>query len=51
MGSLNCGHYVTFAKHKNNKWYCFNDQWVDEITEKKVVTNDAYILVYQRQDY
>jgi hypothetical protein len=51
-GSLISGHYITFAKNVRNKqWYSFNDNRTEAILdEKNVVTKDAYILVYVKQN-
>lgn len=49
-GILGGGHYVTYAKNPNNKWYCYNDSSCKEVTEDQVDTNAAYILFYERQD-
>jgi ubiquitin carboxyl-terminal hydrolase 4/11/15 len=47
----NCGgHYTTYAKnYKNNKWYSFNDSYVNEISDKQLVTQNAYLLVYMKR--
>ncbi|UJR18097.1 hypothetical protein I4U23_004997 [Adineta vaga] len=50
-GSLGGGHYTTMAKnHRTNKWYTFNDSYIDEIDSRyiseTVITRHAYILVY-----
>jgi ubiquitin carboxyl-terminal hydrolase 8 len=46
-GNLAGGHYTTVAKNIVNKqWYHFNDNYVDERDWQRVVTRNAYILVY-----
>ena len=34
-------------KHKNNKWYNFNDSDIKEIKEESLITNKAYCLFYK----
>ena len=46
-GSLNNGHYYAYCKHKNNKWYNFNDSDIKEIKEESLITNKAYCLFYK----
>jgi ubiquitin C-terminal hydrolase len=37
LGGSGGGHYVAFAKHHvSQKWYCFNDDKVSEVSEEKV---------------
>lgn len=45
-GGLGGGHYYAFVKVRE-KWYKFNDAFVDEVEEDKVLTADAYLLFYQ----
>lgn len=40
------GHYTSFVKNANNKWYHFNDTNVSEISENDLITNKAYCLFY-----
>lgn len=50
-GHLASGHYHTYAYNSNDKcWYDFDDRRVQRIHKRDVVTNDAYILLYMRQD-
>ena len=47
-GSLTSGHYVTYGLNdRNQRWYSFNDERVEEISD--VVTKNAYILIYVKQ--
>ncbi|CAF1201204.1 unnamed protein product [Didymodactylos carnosus] len=49
-GDLSFGHYVTYAKNnRTQRWYSFNDDYVQEIEENRVITKNAYILVYVKQ--
>ena len=49
LGSnLNSGHYYTFAYSSiHEKWYNFNDENVNEITESEISTSNAYLLFYE----
>lgn len=49
-GSLGYGHYIAKCRNPLDlKWYIFDDEEVSEEDEKKIITNDAYILFYQRK--
>ncbi len=49
-GDLQGGHYTAFCKNPTDgQWYNFDDVRTRCITEQEVVSNDAYILFYQRQ--
>ncbi|CDQ89590.1 unnamed protein product [Oncorhynchus mykiss] len=43
------GHYVTYAKNPNNKWYCYNDSSCKEVHSEEMDTDSAYILFYEQQ--
>ncbi|XP_025018599.1 ubiquitin carboxyl-terminal hydrolase 31 isoform X2 [Tetranychus urticae] len=48
-GNMQAGHYTAYCRNiVDGKWYSFDDQNVSPISEKSVVTSDAYILFYQR---
>jgi ubiquitin C-terminal hydrolase len=49
-GSLLGGHYTTYGKiSQTNKWFLYNDKWVDPIDSGQVEHNtDAYVLIYQQ---
>lgn len=50
-GNLSGGHYFTYCMDEDTKtWYEFNDSIVKVISSKKVVTSNAYILYYVRED-
>ena len=51
FGNQSGGHYTAYRKNPDNKWYCFNDDSVSEITNPKdvIVSNSAYCLFYERQ--
>lgn len=49
-GSVIGGHYTSFVKNANNKWYFFNDTSVKEVNdENKIITNNAYCLFYRKK--
>jgi ubiquitin C-terminal hydrolase len=49
-GSLLGGHYTTYGKtNQTNKWYLYDDTWVDPIDSDRVSKNaNAYVLIYQQ---
>ena len=48
-GNVNGGHYTSFVKNANGKWYHFNDTDVLEVDNiEKLVTPNAYCLFYRR---
>ena len=49
-GSLNGGHYYAYCKNwKDGEWYEFNDSHVSKIDNKKIVSDNAYVLFYKRK--
>ncbi|XP_067866457.1 ubiquitin carboxyl-terminal hydrolase 32 isoform X2 [Heterodontus francisci] len=48
-GILGGGHYVTYAKNPNEKWYCYNDSSCKEVHPDEIDTDSAYILFYEQQ--
>jgi len=49
IGSSTGGHYWANCKNENQKWYCYNDANVTEITEDKSANQStSYILFYER---
>lgn len=47
IGGMSGGHYFTYAKDEDNdNWFKFDDENVEPINKKMVVTKDAYLLVY-----
>lgn len=49
VGVTNFGHYFSYCKNINSKWYHFDDETVKEINEHKIVSNSAYCLFYQKK--
>lgn len=53
MGSVNSGHYVTYASRKIDgevKWFCYNDNNITEVDAETVVqtSRDGYVFLYSR---
>uniref|UniRef100_A0A3B4VLZ5 ubiquitinyl hydrolase 1 n=1 Tax=Seriola dumerili TaxID=41447 RepID=A0A3B4VLZ5_SERDU len=48
-GIMGGGHYVTYAKNPNDKWYCYNDSSCKEVHSEEVDSDSAYILFYEQQ--
>ncbi|XP_066297333.1 ubiquitin carboxyl-terminal hydrolase 32-like isoform X2 [Branchiostoma lanceolatum] len=48
-GILGGGHYVSYAKNPNGKWYCYNDSSCKEVHPDQIDTDSAYMLFYERQ--
>uniref|UniRef100_A0A3Q3XKY1 Ubiquitin carboxyl-terminal hydrolase 32 n=1 Tax=Mola mola TaxID=94237 RepID=A0A3Q3XKY1_MOLML len=48
-GIMGGGHYVTYAKNPNKKWYCYNDSSCKEVHSEEIDTDSAYILFYEQQ--
>ena len=43
--SLSRGHYRSYVKYNpTEEWYNFDDAKVTKISEKEIITNDAYIF-------
>lgn len=53
VGNFSGGHYFTYARNLNSdtdtSWYEFNDSHVSKINECDIVTENAYILFYQKK--
>ncbi len=51
IGSMNGGHYYAICRHRNDKWYCFNDRSVEEYNIKSeipILQQRAYMLIYEK---
>jgi ubiquitin C-terminal hydrolase len=48
-GGVHGGHYSSFIKNANGKWYHFNDTIVVEIMESNIITPKAYCLFYRKK--
>jgi len=50
MGSANLGHYTSFVKNANNKWYHYNDNRVAEVTDvRQIISPNAYCFFYRKR--
>ena len=50
VGGLHGGHYFAYCKNYiDGGWYEFNDSNVSKIEEKKVVSDNAYVLFYNKR--
>lgn len=49
-GMITGGHYVSYAKNTNGKWYCYNDSSCKEVPESSIDKNTAYMLFYEQQN-
>jgi ubiquitin carboxyl-terminal hydrolase 8 len=50
MGNSNGGHYTSYVKNANQKWYHFNDNRIEEVKEiSQIITPNAYCLFYRKK--
>jgi len=48
-GSLHGGHYIAYAQNRSTgQWYYFSDSFVKQVSEKEVLSAEAYVLFYQK---
>jgi ubiquitin carboxyl-terminal hydrolase 2/21 len=49
-GSVLGGHYTSFVKNANNKWYHYNDTSVSEVAmEQQIISPKAYCFFYRKR--
>jgi ubiquitin carboxyl-terminal hydrolase 2/21 len=49
-GSVMGGHYTSFVKNANGKWYHYNDTSVSEVSiDKQIITPKAYCFFYRKR--
>jgi ubiquitin C-terminal hydrolase len=48
-GGAQGGHYTSYVKNANGKWYDFNDTLVSEIKEADVISPRSYCLFYRKK--
>tara|TARA_B100000424_G_C22911824_1_gene485115 strand:- start:35 stop:1069 length:1035 start_codon:yes stop_codon:yes gene_type:complete len=48
-GNVLGGHYYSYIKNFNDKWYSFNDANIKEITTKNLLSNKNYCFIYRRK--
>lgn len=46
--SIHSGHYYSYVYNSNNYWYEINDSHVSQVSENKVINQNAYMLFYVR---
>ena len=49
IGDINGGHYTAYVKNANTKWYIFDDNIVNSISESDILSNNAYCLFYRKK--
>jgi ubiquitin carboxyl-terminal hydrolase 8 len=49
FGNTTGGHYTSNIKNPNGKWYSFNDNNINEITEDKIINANTYSLFYRKK--
>uniref|UniRef100_A0A914WJU2 ubiquitinyl hydrolase 1 n=1 Tax=Plectus sambesii TaxID=2011161 RepID=A0A914WJU2_9BILA len=48
--SINSGHYTAFCRNPvDSQWRHFDDTFVEKVEPKKVISNNAYLLFYERR--
>lgn len=45
--SMTGGHYFCYIR-RNNKWFICDDESVQEISDKKIFDENAYLLFYRK---
>lgn len=51
-GNVDSGHYVASCRDENEgkpRWFSYNDMDVEEMEESEIVSENAYMLIYQRK--
>ena len=49
-GSVQGGHYTSFVKNANGKWYHFNDTSVSEVgVPSQIISPKAYCFFYRKR--
>ena len=45
------GHYTSYVKNANGKWYHYNDTYVTEITiNESIISPKTYVLFYRKKN-
>lgn len=50
VGNTGGGHYFAMSKLPDKSWCIFNDQNVNNISKDKIITQFAYVLIYQQYE-
>ncbi|CEO97283.1 hypothetical protein PBRA_000628 [Plasmodiophora brassicae] len=48
MGSMGGGHYVAYVKRHGDQWMYFSDATVAPVSVERVLSQQAYLLLYER---
>ena len=48
-GVMGGGHYVSYSKTGEDKWFCHNDSACKDVPENNIDKSSAYILMYERE--
>jgi len=48
-GGVMGGHYYSYVKNANHKWYSFNDTRIKEVHLSKLITPDAYCFFFRKK--
>ena len=49
-GNTYGGHYTANIKNANGEWYNFNDTFINEISEDKIINANTYSLFYRKKN-
>lgn len=49
MGNVMGGHYTAFVKNTENQWRHYNDQIVEEVSTREIISPKAYCLFYRKK--
>ena len=49
LGGIHGGHYTATIRNANNKWYCFDDLSVKQISDSEVISSKAYCLFFRKK--
>jgi len=49
-GNTYGGHYTANIKNANGKWYNFNDTFINEISEDRIINANTYSLFYRKKN-
>lgn len=49
FGSVNNGHYTSFVRNANGKWYHYDDMNVNEVEDNNIISSNAYCLFFRKK--
>ena len=47
--STNSGHYFSYCKGEDQRWYECNDSLIGQASENEALSQEAYLLFYQKR--